>query len=224
MSNYGATWGPKMSDPKSGWTEEKVLFVREKAALGWSAAQIGAKIGKTKSAIVGKCDRLGIKLHFPSGYRMSYPPGSPPFWTPDVTQKAREMWQSGMMAQKAADALGCTRAALRTKAQAAGWGKHPTVISREAASAAKPKAVVKPRPEPMIFATTCGPTDGFSLDDLEPHTCRYPLNDVPAHAIETMRFCGDEAMDGSAYCVGHHQLAYQPLRPRSDRIERLAVR
>ena len=44
------------------WSAEDVTTLKTLARRGLSAAQIGAKIGVTKNAVIGKCHRVGLKL------------------------------------------------------------------------------------------------------------------------------------------------------------------
>lgn len=47
---------------RGDWPDDKVCVLKELARMGYSASQIGIKIGKTRNAIIGFCHRNGIKL------------------------------------------------------------------------------------------------------------------------------------------------------------------
>lgn len=49
-----------------------------------------------------------------------------------------------------------------------------------------------------------------SLDDLQPHECRYPYGDGP------FLFCGNPVEGESSYCAAHHRLCWQKPREITD--------
>ena len=188
------------------WTPERQTRLAELAAIGWSAAQIGADIQASRSAVIGRASRTGVRLVGNCGHR---PHTTPKFWTPRVTAEARELWLSGMTTHRIAKLIGATsHHAVANKARSAKWGKHPSVVAREAAAAARRDGK---RPEPMVFTPTeCAPTDGVAFDDLARDGCRYALNQPAAHDIGSMRFCGEH---GYPYCPDHAALCYDmPMR------------
>lgn len=42
------------------WDEAAVARLKELHARGWSASEIGADLGTTRNAVIGKIDRLGL--------------------------------------------------------------------------------------------------------------------------------------------------------------------
>lgn len=68
-----------------------------------------------------------------------------------------------------------------------------------------------------VEALRCAEVDPLkvSLIDLDPHQCRYPVNDV-----SPFLFCGHQKMDGSSYCAPHFMLAH---RSEADRRVREAA-
>ena len=51
------------------WTPERMELLKQLAGLGYSANQIGIKLAFSRSAIAGKCHRLGITLRGATGKR-----------------------------------------------------------------------------------------------------------------------------------------------------------
>jgi GcrA cell cycle regulator len=45
-----------------------------------------------------------------------------------------------------------------------------------------------------------------SLLDIDTHQCRWPIGDP---ATQNFLFCGNDAINGLAYCVGHARMAYR---------------
>lgn len=50
-----------------------------------------------------------------------------------------------------------------------------------------------------------------SLIDIDHHQCRWPIGDP---ATTNFMFCGNDAIRGFAYCVGHARMAYRPAARR----------
>ena len=49
----------RMTD--NGWSDEEVEILREMVGKGASMRMIGDRVGRTRNAVIGKKDRLGIK-------------------------------------------------------------------------------------------------------------------------------------------------------------------
>lgn len=45
------------------WTDSQLKTLRKMASDGFSSGMIAPAVGKTRMAVVGKCDREGIQLH-----------------------------------------------------------------------------------------------------------------------------------------------------------------
>lgn len=54
------------------WSEEQLEQLHKLAGVGLSAGEIGARIGKTRNAVVGKCHRIGIPLGSKSAPAVHY--------------------------------------------------------------------------------------------------------------------------------------------------------
>jgi|HubBroStandDraft_4_1064222.scaffolds.fasta_scaffold251049_3 hypothetical protein len=53
------------------WPISEVVALKEHAAAGLSSMEIAQKLGRTRNEIIGKCYRIGVKLHGRSGFRLA---------------------------------------------------------------------------------------------------------------------------------------------------------
>ena len=198
------------------WTDARQAMLAECAALGWTARQIGDRLGKSRSSVIGRAHRTHVVLKSGKGpSRMRAVVHKPQFWTETRSREARDMWLSGMPIARIASLIGNTVHAVQNKARSAKWGRHPIVLAREAAVAARREGR---RPEPMVVKVVeCGETDGFAFDDVPDGGCRYALNSAPRHDVGRLRFCGDQKREGSSYCIHHHAVVWQPEQRRAHR-------
>lgn len=49
------------------WPEEHDNLLRQRAAEGWSALELANLIGRSRSAVLGRAHRLGVKFHHSRG-------------------------------------------------------------------------------------------------------------------------------------------------------------
>ena len=128
-----------------------------------------------------------------------------PIWTKEQDTVLREMRTQGFSAQQIAVELGgVTRNAVIGRAARLGLASTKR--------AAAPKAARKPRTRSTPFRMQDTATEPLpimdqrsdapvALLDLEPHHCRWPVNDAP------YMFCAAAKQDGSSYCGHHDQVA-----------------
>lgn len=61
------------------WSGDEIAEMRRLAADGLSAGQLAEALGRTRNAVIGKCDREGITLHLKRWRRPNAPaPAKPP--------------------------------------------------------------------------------------------------------------------------------------------------
>jgi len=61
---------------------------------------------------------------------------------------------------------------------------------------------------PRVFTSRKKPVDGYALEDLASHHCRWPKGDGPPYS-----YCGQTIIpNGRPYCFTHATLAYPALR------------
>jgi hypothetical protein len=58
----------------TGWTEEDISVLKTMVAQGYSGAEIGKVLGKTRNSVVGKTSRLKLRLEFPAKRRAASKP------------------------------------------------------------------------------------------------------------------------------------------------------
>jgi GcrA cell cycle regulator len=61
--------------------------------------------------------------------------------------------------------------------------------------------------EPIMFDATVDSAHPCSLVDLAERKCRWPIGDP---VKPDFAFCGNEAITGFNYCIGHARMAYRP--------------
>ncbi len=137
-------------------------------------------------------------------------------WTEERDEQLRELRERGFSAAQIAVKLGgVTRSAVIGRADRMGLRStkraaqpRPKVIRQLRVRktpfvmpAVRPPmpAVRPPMPAPAINQHSDAPVVLF---DLEPHHCRWPVNDAP------YMFCGDTKRDGSSYCQRHFGVAH----------------
>lgn len=157
-------------------------------------------------------------------------------WSQAATDKMTELWGAGVSASIIADRLTAefgrtlTRNAVLGRAFRIGLPGRPTTESRAV-------RVYGPRPQPVrlrrklereIAALNVAPSicdqaipleQRKSLEQLTPHTCRWPVGDV---GEDGFFFCGDDPVKDRPYCAGHCAVAYRVeqkrVRVRPERI------
>jgi len=176
------------------WTEQTVEILRKLALEGKSAAWIAAALGApSRSAVIGKANRIGIKLNGamragPIGgvVRMEPPPAPVVPWG-----RNRAVGEGGPRSDR------------RTPADLA-WGRS---LAR---SRARAPVVVTPkrRAESWMYASAeVGEMPRIGLAAIGELQCRWPLGDP---ADDDFAYCGLQVARGHAYCAGHCRMAYRP--------------
>ena len=69
-----------------------------------------------------------------------------------------------------------------------------------------PVTAQKPVPPPPLEIVPDDPSTFIPLDQLTPHTCRYPFGDGP------FMFCGATRLDDAPYCARHSLIAFNPRK------------
>jgi hypothetical protein len=54
---------------KTSWVDEEMATLRELAAAGYTAYQIGEAVGRSRNAVIGQCHRRGIELKTSAFFR-----------------------------------------------------------------------------------------------------------------------------------------------------------
>lgn len=162
-------------------------------------------------------------------------------WTEDRIALLTKLWTDGLTASQIATALGgaTTRNAVIGKAHRLGLSGRPSPVRAPRPARAttvrpsKPKSLPRPAGLPMLAKShmsrppmqeshlhpiipvveiTLGPA--VSLLKVTDKMCKWPIGHP---GDESFRFCGGQSRQGSPYCEGHAQLAYQPMPAKRDR-------
>lgn len=173
------------------WTEAQVADLKQR----WpkeSAREISAAIGVSRNAILGKIHRLGLSERV----------NRKPVHRFEHADKGRR--RNGGAVK---EALKAARSREQKIAERANQSPLTNVmLARARAMGELPACEAVDLPQTQITHTA------VALLDLEPHHCRWPIEQEGSTI-----FCGADKHTG-AYCEGHAQIAYRPL------IERMQAR
>lgn len=155
----------------------------------------------------------------------STPTTSAPTWTPARIEQLRSCVTIGMTCSQIAAAIGVSRNAVIGKIHRLGLSSgRPAGASTRVncpPRARHPRGPTQRRLLRLAFARApleeilsdlvVISTHPCSLVDIDTHQCRWPIGDP----ISTnFLFCGNDAIAGFAYCVGHARMAYRPSARR----------
>jgi len=188
------------------WTEQTVETLRRLALEGRSAAWIAAALGApSRSAVIGKANRIGIKLN---GALRSGPIGDAPMMKPPPPEVP---WGSHAPAPRKGP-----RAERPPRAEA----PRARAVSR-ARSGGAPAVRERKRADRWPFAAAeVGEMRRIALADIGEVECRWPIGDP---TDDDFVYCGLQAAKGHAYCAGHCRLAYRtPNEPAARAQNRLS--
>ena len=175
------------------WTEQTVETLKKFAFEGRSASWIAAALGApSRNAVIGKANRIGIKLNGGTGAASASerPPVDPP--APQIP------W-----GRKRSTIEGEPRSGRRTPAEIA-WGQADSRARRRAAVHSRGTM----RADRWFYAEAeVGEMRRVGLAEIGEVECRWPLGDPTE---EGFAYCGLPIARGHAYCAGHCRLAYRP--------------
>lgn len=163
-------------------------------------------------------------------------------WTDERIALLTKLWTEGQTASQIALALGeaTTRNAVIGKAHRLGLSGRPSPVRAPRPARAtvlrpsKPRALNSPERMPLtpkpaeapqmrlaeaqirsIMAPAVIPIGpGVTLLKITDKMCKWPIGHPGDKGFS---FCGSTARDGSPYCEGHAQVAYQPPPSKRDR-------
>lgn len=171
------------------WNEEADQRMLEMVKNNCTASQVGAALGATRNAVLGRAYRLGVKF------------GQKGFWATNLLQRLQELYLARMSRKDLAAEFNTTEKAvsdalkrlhrkgleyrLRPRRPNGGYTKFRggTKIRR-----------VEPVPEAFGRVT---------FQQLTSWHCHYPFGDVP-----NMTFCGAMALPDRSYCAEHWRLTH----------------
>ena len=180
------------------WTEQTIETLKKLALEGRSAAWIAAALGApSRNAVIGKANRIGIKLNGTRCAPFDETSGSAP--VPKIPWERRR-------ARRAGDASRPDRTQLANVP----WRKA-TARARSASPAVMRD---KRRTDRWMFAAAeVGEMRRIGFLEIDEVQCRWPLGDP---LQEDFALCGLQVAKGHAYCAGHCRLAYR--LPGAERV------
>ena len=199
------------------WTVEQDELIRLKLSQGYSAGRIAREFGyslgnRTRSAIIGRCHRMGIGLN---GQKSS-------FWNTSSLEALERLYylplgytwaqmaaELGTSASNIGNGIAQLRAGRNLPAKPSPTQfkpGHKRIMPRKAAMEAWKAPSGAPTPPTAItLAPDVTPAPAVSIIDLEHHHCRWPV-DVEGQA---MHYCGQLRMnEDTSYCDLHHCQAH----------------
>jgi GcrA cell cycle regulator len=141
-------------------------------------------------------------------------------WTPERIEQLRSCIGSGMTCSQIAAAIGVSRNAVIGKIHRLGLSSgRPAGASARANCPPRARhsrgptqrrllrlAYAKAPLDEIMSSMVVVSTHPCSLIDIDPHQCRWPIGDP---ASTNFLFCGNDALAGFTYCVGHARMAYR---------------
>lgn len=176
------------------WPEETVTLMLKLIGEGESCSKVGAQIGKSASAVIGKLHRLEAAGQKIERRGASLKQGSAP--------------AKGVGARPAPSMPTVKPSNTSLVAVA---GVPLAKRGRPAYSKMFGPVVSKPLPAPVPFVNGAR----IGLMQLTSQTCKWPIGD-PQQA--DFCFCGHAPRENSPYCEYHARAAYVPLQDKRHRV------
>lgn len=183
----------------SPWNVENTAYLKEQWLLGQSARDIGAHIGMTRLAVIGRAHRLCLKRNVDFT-----------FWTDKQVAQLTLLWNQNFSATQIAGQLArefdgkrvCKSTVLH-KVRRLGLSRR----TRPAASyRSDTKRVRKVVPFATIIDTDIPAEQRRAFRQLaERGECKWPIGDP---GTPEFFFCGGKAFETSPYCTAHHHRAF----------------
>jgi GcrA cell cycle regulator len=146
-------------------------------------------------------------------------------WNPERIEELKSCVERGMTCSQIAAAIGVSRNAVIGKIHRLGISSGRPAGAPERANcpprARHPRGPTQRRLLRLAYAqasldeimsdVVVISLHPCSLIDIDPHQCRWPIGDP---AATNFMFCGNDAIAGLTYCVGHARMAYRPASRR----------
>ena len=161
---------------------------------GLSASQVALRLGngRTRNAIIGKIDRIGMPKRINGGPRAPRPRRTKQRpWIPKQ-QPRMPPAEPGEAPMKEPKKPGAGKG-IRTWVPAANVASQPLPVQSA----------------PVSLGRSC------TIVDLERDECRFPTS---PHSIRSHRFCGAPTAAGLSWCPEHAALVFTALPPRKSNV------
>ncbi len=137
-------------------------------------------------------------------------------WTTERVDQLRRFVEAGFSCGQIAGEIGLTRNAVIGKIHRLGLWRRTDPALRAKTRPRRAPVFSQRRTLQVVFAAastaaaaadeTIDSAKRCSLLELAEGKCRWPISDPGAHDF---CFCGNDAVGGLSYCVGHARLAYR---------------
>jgi GcrA cell cycle regulator len=146
-------------------------------------------------------------------------------WTPERIEQLRACVGNGMTCSQIAAAIGVSRNAVIGKIHRLGLSSgRPAGASARANCPPRARhsrgptqrrllrlAYARTPLDEILSAVVVISTHPCSLIDIDAHQCRWPIGDPVS---TNFLFCGNDAIAGFTYCLGHARMAYRTTASR----------
>lgn len=143
-------------------------------------------------------------------------------WTVELKERIKGLWETNSATQIAArlnaEGYAVTRSAISGLIHRMGLSSqnktedHPSACNGSRARSREPRAprVVDLFAKARMLESMFGPTNIRGFDALEPHHCRYIVNDDVSDPL----WCGSVTLLGKSWCPTHAALVFRPFEQR----------
>lgn len=187
------------------WTPEKVEAVRELTAQGFNSTQIGNRFGVSRNAIVSLWRRWDMESKnalTPDKIARIQQTRRPGYWTKAKLDRIQALLLQGHTLAVVGDVFGVNKGVisrLAVKHGLKGVNKRGTNGKEKLIKTMPDIGVGEPFAERFSEGFD-GQSGSVELANHKDHQCRFPVDQEDG----SVKFCGDRAKQGSAYCPVHH--------------------
>lgn len=210
------------------WTQAEIAQLRRMFADGNSPSAIASTMGRTRNAVIGRLNRMGLRCK-PEVTKRSRQHGQivrrkavSREWTSQEVAELADLVTRGFSATQIGKLMNRPRNSVMTRA----WRDGLRLGGSKNNNPPGWRGIVKPapaprQPKPMLFQDGNRHAPGLpptlpsvaskSIDTLAPRQCRY-IGERPAlMTLETLIYCG-QPTDGGSWCPEHRARCVVPLR------------
>lgn len=177
------------------WNEEADQRMLDMVKNNCSASQVGAALGATRNAVLGRAYRLGIRF------------GLKGFWETNLLNRLQELYLARVPRKELAAEFNTTEKAVSDalkRLHRKGLEYRPRPNGRLPARLRGGTRIRRVEPAPEAFGRV-------TFQQLTSWHCHYPFGDVP-----DMTFCGAMALPDRPYCAEHWRATHAGPAIHSD--------
>lgn len=195
------------------WTADRIETLRAMRENGATAVQIGLAVGCSKNAVLGKLDRLGFNTS-----------AGPRKWTPELCERLRVLYATGVPVDEIAAALGISYKAATNQAARMRLPKRGNIFSCAFTSKGRTGSVTPRLPapfKPRLVVTIEAPSTDLAATILDVTGCRWAItpHDAPKdahmfcnHPTELNEITGKPR----PYCPYHSEMNRAKAVPKAE--------